>query len=238
MKNNQLDMGLTTHLDVIDRCLEPSGQFIVDAGCGNMWLSRELAARGAAVLAIDPDPIQAEKNRQAETIANVGFTETGAQSIPVENGSVDGVVFPYSLHHVPKSLQSQVFVEMQRILKPHGYLLIIEPVASGTLNDIVKLFHDEYQVRKDAQYAIDSMAVPLFSTVQTIEYQVPRSYKSWDDFVNSYISKSFNSHYTEQEVRSEKVRQRFVELGEPLQYRFEIPVKATYLADLQEAVPT
>lgn len=232
------DLGLTTNLDVIDHFLTPEGMFLIDAGCGDMNLSRELAARGAALLAIDPDPIQAEKNRQSDTIANVGFAEAGAQAIPVENSSVDGVLFPYSLHHVPQALYKAVFDEMHRILKPSGFLYIIEPVAAGALNDVMRLFHDEAVVRKEAQRAIDTLAKPVFKKTQIIEYRVPVEFKSWEHFVESYGSKSYNANYTEQDVRSEAVRQRFEDLGKSTQYRFESPVKVTYLSQPASPLPT
>lgn len=231
------DLGVATNLEVIDRFLTPEGMFLVDAGCGDMNLSRELAARGAAVLAIDPDPVQAEKNRQASTIDNVGFAEVGAQAIPVENHSVDGVLFPYSLHHVPPSLYKAVFDEMSRILKPAGFLYIIEPVASGLLNDVMRLFHDEAIVRAAAQEAIDTYAQPTFQQTQIIEYRVPVQFESWDHFVENYGSKSYNANYSEQDVRAEAVRQRFEDLGKATHYRFETPIKVSYLSKPLASVP-
>lgn len=231
------DLGVATNLEVIDRFLTPEGMFLVDAGCGDMNLSRELAARGAAVLAIDPDPVQAEKNRQASTIDNVGFAEVGAQAIPVENHSVDGVLFPYSLHHVPPSLYKAVFDEMSRILKPAGFLYIIEPVASGLLNDVMRLFHDEAIVRAAAQEAIDTYAQPTFQQTQIIEYRVPVQFESWGHFVENYGSKSYNANYSEQDVRSEAVRQRFEDNGKATHYRFETPIKVSYLSKPLASVP-
>ena len=73
MKANHHDLGVCTDLDVIDRYLDVSGLFVVEAGCGNMALSKALATRGASVLAIDPDPVQAAKNEQADIIPNVGL---------------------------------------------------------------------------------------------------------------------------------------------------------------------
>ena len=79
MQQDNEHVGLATDLEIVDRCLDVSNQFLVDAGCGNMHFAKALAERGASVLAIDPDPVQAELNRAVPTIANVGFAECGAE---------------------------------------------------------------------------------------------------------------------------------------------------------------
>jgi len=222
-------LGARTDLDVIDQCLQPKDQFLIDAGCGNMHLSKALAARGAHVLAIDPDPIQAEKNRAADVVANVGFAETGADHIPVEDQSVHGILFPYSLHHVPTELHAAVFAEALRVLRPDGFVYIMEPVASGDLNEVMRLFHEEASVREAAQLAIETLGMPHFSQVDVIEYHNSVCYDSWEHFASRYASKSFNTDYTEAEIRADHVRDKFLELGEPRNFEFESPMRVTWL---------
>ncbi len=53
------DFGETDDLAVIDRRLEVGGLSLVDVGCGDGDFARALAERGAEVLWIEPDPIQA-----------------------------------------------------------------------------------------------------------------------------------------------------------------------------------
>lgn len=223
------DIGLCTDLEALDKFLTVDGLFLIDAGCGNMHLSRELAARGARVLAIDPDPVQALKNQQAQTVANVGFAQTGADSIPVESRSVDGVLFPYSLHHIPDDLYPAVFHELHRILKPDGFVYAIEPVAAGNLNEVMRLFHDEQVVREAAQAALDTWGSHYFDELDVITYRIPVQYSSWEEYAARYASKSYNTHYTESDVRADKVRDRFMELGEPTGFSFESPMKVSYL---------
>ncbi len=223
------DFGVCTDLDAIDRCLTVSDKFLIDAGCGNMHLSKALAERGAHVLAIDPDEAQAKENQAADIVANVGFAETGADQIPVENQSIDGMLFSYSLHHIPADLYEAVFAEALRILKPDGFMYIIEPVASGELNDVVRLFHDEAEVRADAQTAINKLGVPRFAECEVVEYRIPVSYDSWEHFANRYVGKTFNNNYTEADVRSEHVRKKFLEVGEARQFKFESPMRVTWL---------
>jgi len=226
---NTQNLGIQTDLEVIDRYLQPDNQFLIDAGCGNMHLSKALAQRGAHVLAIDPDPLQAEKNRAADIVVNVGFAETGADSIPVEDHSVHGILFPYSLHHIPEELYKAVFTEALRVLRHEGFVYIIEPVASGDLNEVIRLFHDEAKARDAAQHAIETLAMPHFSQVDVIEYKTSIRYDSWEHFATRYASKTFNSNYTEADVRAELVRDKFLEVGEHRNYEFESPVRVTWL---------
>lgn len=222
------DMGVSTDLAVIDHFLDVKDAFLIDAGCGNMALSRALAQRGASVLGIDPDPVQALKNQAAETIPDVGFAQTGADAIPVENASVDGVLFPYSLHHVPAELYPAVFEELSRVLKPEGFIYAIEPVAAGDLNEVMRLFHDESLVRQQAQEALEVHVIPNFDEVAVIDYRIPLEYSSWEQYASRYAGKSYNTNYTEAQVRADSVRRRFLELGEPRGFHFESPMRVTY----------
>lgn len=237
MNYKQEELGLKTDLDVIDRFLDVQGKFLVEAGCGNMHLSRELAARGASVLAIDPDPVQAEKNRHADTIANVGFVETGAEAIPVESHSVDGVLFPYSLHHVPARLYPDVFRELLRVLRPTGFIYAMEPVAEGDLNEVMRLFHDEQAVRADARHALQTLAMPLFENVTVANYRVPVKYSSWEEYASRYAAKSFNEDYTEADIRKAEVKARFLALGGPVKFAFESPMQVTFLQVVAGKLP-
>ena len=229
MKHTQEDLGVTTDLDIIDRFLDIQGKFLVEAGCGNMHLSRQLAARGAHVLAIDPDPVQSENNRNTETIANVGFIETGAESIPVENQSVDGVLFPYSFHHVPEHLYPNVIQELLRVLRPTGFIYAMEPVAEGDLNEVMRLFHDEQAVRANAKQVLESLVMPLFQQVTVVNYRVSVKYSSWEEYASRYAGKSFNADYSEADIRTAAVKARFLDLGAPTQFAFESPMQVTYL---------
>jgi len=236
MDVEQQDFGSSTDLEIMDRLLSVDGKFLIDAGCGNMQLSVAMAERGASVLGIDPDVVQGEKNRQMPMIANVGFAQTGADSIPVESGSVDGVLFSYSLHHVPERVYPAVFNEVLRVLKPEGFIYVIEPVAAGELNEVMSLFHDERIVREAAQTALDRLAIPLFENVSVVSYVIPTEYATWDEYADRYGGKSYNSNYTEAQVRDESVKRRFMELGAPLGFKFKVPMKVTYLQDRKDIV--
>ena len=237
MTQTTRDLGVTRDIDVIDQLLTVDQQFLVDAGCGNLGLSKALAKRGARVLGIDPDPIQAEINLKADVFPNVGFAHTGATSIPVENASVDGVLFPYSLHHIPAEMYPAVFDELSRILKADGFVYVIEPVAAGDLNEVMRLFHDEADVRADAQHALDTIAIPLFREVSVVTYKLLVEYASWEDFRDKFTGLSYNTaSYTYEQVNNDAVKARFLSMAEAAEFKFEKPMKVTCLRGLKAAV--
>ena len=236
MAQTTQDLGLTRNIDVIDQAVDVDNLFLVDAGCGDLGLSKALAKRGAKVLGIDPDPIQAEKNRQAAVIPNVGFAQTGAQNIPVENASVDGVLFPKSLHHVPSDMFEPVFNELKRVLKPDGFIYVMEPVASGDHNEVMRMFHDEAEVRQMAQSALDQLAIPFFQDISVFTYCVSVQYEGWEDYEAKYIGNSYNSQsYTPEQVSDEAVKARFLSFEKTDGFLFESPMKVTFLRGLKAA---
>lgn len=208
------DLGLINSIDVINRYVTLAGRFVIDAGCGSMTFTMPLLEHGARVLAIDPDPIQAKLNRQAAPITNLAFLETGAENIPVPDQSVDGLFFSYSLHHIPGTLFPRVFDEVVRVLRPAGFLFVIEP-ADCPLNEVMRLFHDEDREREAAQRALQELAVPRFETFQEFTYHSVAQYASFQQFADHFASRTFNSLYSEADVRHPRVEEAFGRLAGP-----------------------
>lgn len=225
------DLGCQTNLDVINQFVSLTGKFVIDAGCGNMVFTHSLVEQGARVLAIDPDPVQAELNRAAESVAGLEFAESGAEQLPAETNSVDGVFFAYSLHHIPASEYPQVFAEVQRVLQPQGFLYVIEPMDCPW-NQVMKLFHDEDHERAAAQQALIDLATPLFDSVQTVTYHNWAEYQSWEHFATQVAGRSFNTIYTEEDVRQPAVKEAFETLG-GTGHRFQSPKQVMFLQGLK-----
>lgn len=78
------------------------------------------------LLALEPDPklIGMARNRSAERSRAVSFLEASAESIPLENSSIDAVVSTWTMctiNDIRRALE-----EMRRVLKPRGRLLFVE----------------------------------------------------------------------------------------------------------------
>ena len=201
------DWGYRTAYEVADTLLTVVGKFIVDAGCGDGAFCRHLAASGARVLGIEPEPAQAERNNRAPVTANVGFKQAGAGAIPVEPQSVDGMIFSMSLHHMYAPDYPKVFDELLRVLKRDGFLYVLEPVASGTSQHVMELFHDETNARLAAYEALVKYADPNFGSMREIYFDLDTTYNSFDDFAKKYENKGFNNYAGD--VRQVQVQERF-----------------------------
>lgn len=80
--------------------------------------------------------------------SGIDFIFAGAESIPFEDFSFDVLLMFKSLHHVPIEKMGIAMAEIYRILKPGGIAYVSEHLYSGEFNELVKIFHDEKEVRE------------------------------------------------------------------------------------------
>ena len=150
------DLGESNDLAVATELLAFDGRTLVDVGCAAGDLARGLAERGATVIGVEPDPVQAEKNRQVTPVPGVTFLEASAEAIPLESGAADGVIFSRSLHHVPATSMDQALGEAVRLLKPDdGFLYAVEPDLDSPFTQLMRSVHDESKERRAAWAALD-----------------------------------------------------------------------------------
>jgi ubiquinone/menaquinone biosynthesis C-methylase UbiE len=202
------NLGTQTDFEVLQQLFTFSGRSVVDAGCGDGSFAAQLAMLGAQVTGIEPNPVQAAQNRQTTSVDGVTLVEAGAQAMPLDNDSQDIVIFRYSLHHVPADLYPAVFEEVARVLKPGGYLYIIEPIAEGSSHQVMSLFHDETEVRAAAQAAMLSLTTAHFAHLSSNHYEVNNHFAGFDAYFNRYGTVSYN-HYHPDQVDNERVRAAF-----------------------------
>lgn len=202
-----------------------AGLALVDVGCGAGKNARDLAEAGATVLAVEPDAIQAAKNRDAAPAPGVSFVEARAERLPADSGSVDGVVFFRSLHHVPVEAMAAALAEAARVLKPGtGFLCVIEPGMAGTYFPLMRPYHDETRVREAAQEALALSAAPLFGERQSFRYLQHVRYSGFDALVTRVLGQTFNA-IVRARVETDEVRAVF-EAGRTANgdYVFEAPM--------------
>ncbi len=205
---DRIDLGELTDIQAVTHLMDVNGLRLVDVGCGAGHISRALAEMGAVVLGIEPDPAQAERNRSADPLPNVTLLEAGAQAIPADDQSVDGVMFFRSLHHVPRDLMDAALMEAARVLKPEGFLYVVEPGMEGSHYAMMRPFHDETEVRTLAQQALVRAAEGLFESNSAYLYiQHPR-HDSFEAMVDFFTSLSFND-ITREMIDVPEVRERF-----------------------------
>ncbi len=127
----------------------------------------------------------------------------------MDGGSIDGVFFNKSLHHVPVNLMDAALIEAVRVLKPEtGFLFVHEPLLTGTLSPLCKPFHDETEVRTLAYEALKRTAKPRFEQARELIYSSIVRYANFDAFLEQWTGKSFNDIQADQ-VDTPEVRALF-----------------------------
>lgn len=202
------DLGRRTDLEAIDELVNVRNMEIVDVGCGDGALARGLAERGANVLGLEPDPVQAAKNREAPQAGGVTLIESGAESIPLDDGMADGVIFARSLHHVPGPLMGKALKEARRVLKRRGFLLVIEPEMRSPFSQLMKPFHDETKVRGAAKRVLKRLVPTVFPRAREVHYTTTMTFPDFETFSERMAGATFNA-ISHEEVDTPKVREAF-----------------------------
>lgn len=197
--------------EVYHRLLPLDNKHILELGCGAAEKTRDIATSGAnrKVTALEVDVVAHQKNLQITDLPNVKFGLAGAQDIPLNDESVDIVLMFKSLHHVPVELMEASLREIRRVLRPAGLAYISEPIFAGDFNEILRIFHDEQQVRKAA---FDSVKKAVdqgwFQLVEETFFNTPGLYRDFSEFENKIINATHSQHSLDANLL-ELVRQKF-----------------------------
>ena len=220
MPNN---LGFSTDVNAVRSLVEWSGTQVLDVGCGPGRLSRDLAGLGAIVRGFEPDPIQAEKNQEAEPCPGVTFSQGKAENLPVDAATLDVVILSRSLHHVPADGMDKALTEARRVLKPSGTLLILEPDIHGQFSQLIRPFHDETVVRAQALAALDRQE-DHFATMEELWFTSEMTFESFPAFKAHMIGMSFNDIVAER-IEQPEVAAAFEAGRVDSGYRFTNPTR-------------
>ena len=207
---------------------------IIELGCGAAQLSRSLLARFPAcnVSALEVDERQHAKNL-AKPQAGLHFLQAGAQAIPFGAEQFNLALMLKSLHHIPLDLMDQALGEVWRVLKPGGLLYVLEPVFAGTLNEILRLFHDEEQVRAAALNALNrAVASGAWQQKAEVSFDMPVQYRDFADFEQRLIGVTYLDHRLDASTLA-AVRTRFEQHMGASGACFERPTRVNLLRKLQ-----
>ena len=183
-------------LQVLSELVPLEGQRIIELGCGNARLARQLLQvyPTSSVTGLEVDARQHAKNL-ADPREHLSFVAAGAQDVPFPDASFDLALMLKSLHHVPLHLMDQALGEVARALRPGGHLYVSEPVYDGPLNEIVRLFNDEGEVRAAAQAAVDrALAQGPWQQLAERRFDMPVHYADFNEFEQRMMRPTFADH--------------------------------------------
>jgi ubiquinone/menaquinone biosynthesis C-methylase UbiE len=203
----------------------------LELGCGTARQTRLLAGSGkfSSILALEVDQQQHRKNLAIDDLPRVQFALGAAEAIPAADASFDAVFLFKSLHHVPADRLGAAFAEIHRVLAPAGLVYISEPVFGGDYNEIIRLFHDEQQVREAAFAATrDAVASGRFELVAQTFFLAPVGYKSFADFEQKVINVTHTEHRLSNQLH-QQVQAKFEGHMTEDGARFEAPFRVDLL---------
>lgn len=203
------DLGELSDIGAVERLVPLAGLDVLDVGCGAGQTSRALAGLGARVVGVEPDPQAASAHRAAPPVPNLRFVEASAEALPAADGSIDGVFFFRSLHHVPRQGLTRALAEAVRVLKPEGgYLYVVEPSVEGSFYQMIRLFHDETEARARVQAALEREVRPRFEKIETCRYLQHPRFADFAALADRFAGSTYNS-ISRAAIEREAVRERF-----------------------------
>ncbi|WP_372966143.1 class I SAM-dependent methyltransferase [Marinobacter sp.] len=189
--------------ELYEKLLPLEGASIIELGCGPAILTRSIAENYApeSILACEVDSVQHKKNLSVTDLTNVRFVEAGAQSIPAPDASADIVLMFKSLHHVPLDELGTALREIKRVLRSGGLAYISEPIYAGNFNEVLRIFHDEKEVREAAFLAVrKAVESGMFELVGQHFFELPRVFRSCSEFESKMINVTHTNHQLSSET--------------------------------------
>ena len=129
-----------------------SGDAVLDVGCGTGTLLIEAAKRvgpSGSVHGLDrsPEMLAHARCKAAKQSVTAIFAEGSADHLPFPDASFVVVLCTLMLHHLPAPMQAAAIVEMRRVLRPGGRIVIVDlqqprKISAGlSFLALVHIFH-------------------------------------------------------------------------------------------------
>jgi ubiquinone/menaquinone biosynthesis C-methylase UbiE len=170
---------------VVARAIPAAGQAL-DVGCGAVHLSFALAPGLSRVVALDPSPNMLAtviKAAAARGLNQIETRQASAESLPFADSSFCLVCTRYSAHHW-RRLETALG-EMRRVLRPRGYLLVIDVLGHedplvDTHLQAMELLRDPSHVRNRSTRQWHSLLHAAgFAEIQHVQFPLRLAFSAW-----------------------------------------------------------
>lgn len=121
----------------VDAAALQPGERVLDVGCGTGTLAvaaADCVGEAGSVLGIDPSANMVTVARaKAGGRLSPRFETAAIEQLPIADASVDVVLSSLMFHHLTPSLQRRGLLEVRRVLRPGGRLVIVDMAGRGPL---------------------------------------------------------------------------------------------------------
>jgi len=159
---------------------------VLDAGAGAGHTAMAFAPYVKEVIAYDLTPamlIQVEQNAQERGLTNISTQQGDVENLPFDDDSFDVIVSRYSAHHWMNP--AQAVREFARILKPNGYVIFSDIVASenpafDTFLQALELLRDPSHVRDFSVSQWETMFGEAGFEAEVVDlFDLPLDFENW-----------------------------------------------------------
>ena len=127
----------------------------------------------------------------------------------------------------------KAFEEIHRVLKPGGFAYISEPIFAGDFNDILKMFHNEEQVRRAAFEATRrAVNAGLFTLASQTFFNAPMRFADFSEFENKILAATHTKHSLSPELYV-AVKGKFETHMSPDGANFLMPIRVDLLQNVK-----
>lgn len=150
------------------------GQSVLDVGCGTGTLAITAKLKSDSTVKVygtdaSPEMVGKAREKAAAAHAQVDFQPGLVEDIHFPDNSLDVVLSSFMVHHLPGDLKQKAFAEIYRVLKPGGWLLIVdfEPPQRGFSRAVLRLLLGSGMMQIDNTKVPPMLAAAGFVSLQT-----------------------------------------------------------------------
>ncbi|MCC8434311.1 class I SAM-dependent methyltransferase [Brevibacillus sp. M2.1A] len=158
-------------LAVIEEITPIKGQDVIDLGAGSGRLTSVLAPHANSILALDASASMLEVNTQQLTQAGLSNWKTSVadhRNIPADDNSADVIVAGWTVCYLTSSEVpnnelnlEKIILEMKRVLRPGGTIVIMETMGTGYETPHPPEFLTQYYSLLESKYVFSHKWIRL-----------------------------------------------------------------------------
>ncbi len=177
------------YIQAINSHVPLAGTTILEIGCGDGRITRELSRYAARVVATDLNEKVLEQARNKISATNVEFLFTPGGFADLPEQAFDLVIYTLSLHHIPPDKMVAHLQHSGQLLNQAGKIVIVEPGNGGSFLEVKQRFGagsgDESAEKAAAVVAMRHLAG--WNLSPTYKFNVEFLFENLEDFYASKL---------------------------------------------------